>query len=177
MVTVNRRCHAKRCAWRFGAAASPRATLNDFPKCCQANACRCCPSRAALCGRRVRTCCARVGSTRERSRLSAGRAEPTAAFIGISINASFLPGSADPQASIYKEVVVSERHLNLEQLRKQARELLRLLLMGDEKALLRWDAQFGKRPQRFVLAHAQLVLAREAGFASWPRLKAEVCRQ
>jgi HEAT repeats len=67
---------------------------------------------------------------------------------------------------------VPDRRLNFEQLRNQARELLRQFRAGDPEALARWDAQFGRRPNVLRLAHAQVVLAREAGLPSWPRLKA-----
>jgi hypothetical protein len=69
---------------------------------------------------------------------------------------------------------VPDRRLNLEQLRNQARELLRQFRAGDAEALARCDAQFARRPNVLRLAHAQFVLAREAGFPSWPRLKAYV---
>jgi ankyrin repeat protein len=56
--------------------------------------------------------------------------------------------------------------MNLEQLRKQAKELVRAARAGDEEALSRLD---GREP---ILARAQLVLAREHGYASWPALVA-----
>jgi ankyrin repeat protein len=56
--------------------------------------------------------------------------------------------------------------MNLEQLRKQAKELVRAARAGDEAALARLD---GREP---ILARAQLVLAREHGYASWPALVA-----
>jgi ankyrin repeat protein len=56
--------------------------------------------------------------------------------------------------------------MNLEQLRKQAKELVRAARAGDEDALTRLD---GREP---ILARAQLVLAREHGYASWPALLA-----
>ena len=58
--------------------------------------------------------------------------------------------------------------MNLEQLRKQAKELVRSARSGDAEALRRLD---GLEP---VLARAQLVIARENGFASWPALVAAV---
>jgi hypothetical protein len=67
---------------------------------------------------------------------------------------------------------VSDRRLNLEQLRNQARDLLRQFRTADVEALVRWDAHFARRPKRLQLAHAQAVLAREAGLPSWPQLKA-----
>jgi len=54
--------------------------------------------------------------------------------------------------------------MNLEQLRKQAKELVRAARAGDEEALARLG---GREP---ILARAQLVLAREQGYASWPAL-------
>jgi ankyrin repeat protein len=54
--------------------------------------------------------------------------------------------------------------VNLEQLRKQAKELVRAVRAGDEDAL----ARLGDLPPK--LASAQLVLAREHGFRSWPEL-------
>jgi HEAT repeats len=69
---------------------------------------------------------------------------------------------------------VPDRRLNLERLRNQARDLLRQFRAADTEALARWDAHFERRPTVLQLAHAQAVLAREAGFPSWPRLKAYV---
>jgi hypothetical protein len=56
---------------------------------------------------------------------------------------------------------------SLEQLRKQAKDLLRLLQRGDPAARARLDA---RKPGigTPVLADVQLVLAREYGFDSWP---------
>jgi ankyrin repeat protein len=54
--------------------------------------------------------------------------------------------------------------MNLEQLRKQAKELVRSARAGDPDAL----ARFGDLPVQ--LASAQLVLAREHGYSSWPAL-------
>ncbi len=56
--------------------------------------------------------------------------------------------------------------MHLEQLRKQAKELVRAARAGDEEALARLG---GREP---ILARAQLVLAREHGYASWPALVA-----
>jgi ankyrin repeat protein len=54
--------------------------------------------------------------------------------------------------------------LNLEQLRKQAKDLVRAARAGDEGARTRLE---GLEP---ILASAQLVLAREHGYPSWPAL-------
>jgi len=62
---------------------------------------------------------------------------------------------------------------NLEQLRHQAKDLLAAARAGDADALARIHAV----SDRLQLASAQLALAREYGFASWPRLKREVERR
>jgi ankyrin repeat protein len=54
--------------------------------------------------------------------------------------------------------------MNLEQLRKQAKELVKAARTGDSEALER----LGSREP--ILANAQLALARENGYASWPAL-------
>jgi ankyrin repeat protein len=61
--------------------------------------------------------------------------------------------------------------MNLEQLRKQAKELVRAARAGDPDAL----ARLGDLPVR--LASAQLVLARDHGHASWPALVRVVVEQ
>jgi ankyrin repeat protein len=61
-------------------------------------------------------------------------------------------------------------HPNLDQLRHQAKDLLRAALAGDAGAI----ARLRHVSERLTLATAQLALAREHGFASWPRLKEEV---
>ena len=60
---------------------------------------------------------------------------------------------------------------SLEQLRKQAKDLLRDARRGDESALGR-VATLGRdvHGARITLADAQLVIAREHGFPSWPKL-------
>jgi hypothetical protein len=54
--------------------------------------------------------------------------------------------------------------MDLEQLRRQAKELVRAVRAGDPDEI----ARLGDLPPR--LASAQLVLAREHGYASWPAL-------
>ena len=61
-------------------------------------------------------------------------------------------------------------HPDLDQLRRQAKELLRAAQAGDAAAI----ARIGAVSDELTLAAAQLTLAREYGFASWPRLKEEV---
>jgi hypothetical protein len=62
---------------------------------------------------------------------------------------------------------------SLEFERKQARKLLNQMRKADSAALERAREQLGERvaaPERFKLADAQLLIAREYGFGSWPRL-------
>lgn len=54
--------------------------------------------------------------------------------------------------------------MNLEQLRKQAKELVKAARAGDERAV----ARLGRREP--ILARAQLVIAREQGYPSWATL-------
>lgn len=62
---------------------------------------------------------------------------------------------------------------DLEQLRHQAKDLLRAATTGDEAAL----ARIARVSARMGLAAAQLAVARGYGFASWARLKTEVDRR
>lgn len=62
---------------------------------------------------------------------------------------------------------------DLRQLRTQAKELLEAARAGEPDARARIDAV----SDRLMLASAQLAVAREYGFPSWPRLKAEVQRR
>jgi hypothetical protein len=63
---------------------------------------------------------------------------------------------------------------SLEYERKEAKALLRRLRAGDPDALVRARAMHpttdASHPERIRLADAQLVIAREYGFRSWPRL-------
>jgi hypothetical protein len=59
---------------------------------------------------------------------------------------------------------------NLDQLRRQARELLRAAADGEPSAQTRLRAV----SERITLSAAQLAVAREYGFASWPALRAGV---
>ena len=61
--------------------------------------------------------------------------------------------------------------MNLEQLRKQAKELVRAARAGEPEAL----ARLGDLPPQ--LASAQLVVAREHGSTSWPALVHELAEQ
>lgn len=61
---------------------------------------------------------------------------------------------------------------DLEQLRSQAKELLRALKSGDPDAQRRFQEALPEHDAK--LADAQCVIAREHGFASWPKLKDHV---
>lgn len=60
---------------------------------------------------------------------------------------------------------------HLDQLRRQARELQRAAAAGDDAARRQIHSVAASR---VTLASAQLAVARQYGFASWPRLTAEV---
>ena len=62
---------------------------------------------------------------------------------------------------------------DLDQLRHQAKDLLRAAQHGDPGATARIRAV----SDQLILSSAQLALAREYGFASWARLKLEVERR
>ena len=59
---------------------------------------------------------------------------------------------------------------SLEQLRKQAKDLLRAARGGDASALARITTGHGSPDVRITLADAQLAIARGHGFPSWPKL-------
>ena len=64
---------------------------------------------------------------------------------------------------------------DLERLRREARALQRACLAGDAEALRRLsNALPAAEPHELPLAKAQVVVARDYGFASWPALKAAV---
>ena len=57
---------------------------------------------------------------------------------------------------------------DLDQIKRQARELLKAFTAADPAAIAEVDAHFGSaRGETFALHDAQLVLARSYGFASW----------
>src|SRR5262245_62268870 len=63
---------------------------------------------------------------------------------------------------------------SLDSLRKQAKKLARDAAAGNGEAIARVHAQFPQRALPLSNRDAQLVIAREYGFAGWPDLKAEV---
>jgi len=75
--------------------------------------------------------------------------------------------------------------INLEQQRKRAKELRRAHGAGSVEAALRVVRHFPRArgqdaaqvlASQFTISDAQLVVAREAGFASWPELKHHIER-
>lgn len=75
---------------------------------------------------------------------------------------------------------LNDGRLNLEQQKKRAKELMKAVRMGAPEALARLQEQHprGERlaPAEAQLADAQAAIAREAGFASWAKLKAHTER-
>src|SRR5262245_20176542 len=68
-------------------------------------------------------------------------------------------------------------HPDLDQLRRQAKELLTAFRAGEANAVAEVrDRHPEADPTDFALHDAQLVLARSYGFESWPKLKAFVDR-
>ena len=66
-------------------------------------------------------------------------------------------------------------HTDLNQLKRQAKELLEAFRGGESATAAEVHAHYrGADAGTFTLHEAQLVLARAYGFASWPKLKAYV---
>ena len=63
---------------------------------------------------------------------------------------------------------------SLEQLKKRAKELLRAIRAADHAALERLHSHLARNASDATLADAQLVVARDHGFASWARLKRHI---
>src|ERR1044071_10436991 len=68
-------------------------------------------------------------------------------------------------------------HPSFESIRKQAKKLVRQFAAGDPDALVRVHTQLPNPTLPLSLRDAQLVLAREYGFAGWQDLRAVVLRQ
>jgi ankyrin repeat protein len=66
-------------------------------------------------------------------------------------------------------------HPDLDQLKRQAKELLRAFLADEPEATVEVHAHYTRADRTtFALHDAQLILARSYGFESWPKLKAFV---
>jgi ankyrin repeat protein len=89
-----------------------------------------------------------------------------------------------PQCAAGKELIVPRSHLptrtlrpqpDLEQLKRQAKDLLHAFKQGESAAVTEVNAHYHDAdPGTFALHDAQLVIARAYGFESWPKLKAYV---
>src|SRR5690349_2677484 len=66
---------------------------------------------------------------------------------------------------------------SLESLRKQAKQLARAVAAGDAEAIARARVHLPHVEQALTQRNAQLVIAREYGFAGWPDLTAEVSKR
>ena len=66
---------------------------------------------------------------------------------------------------------------SLDSLRKQAKKLARDIAAGDTAAIARARAQLGNVDPPLTQRNAQLVIAREYGYAGWPDLTADVRRR
>src|SRR6266436_6321589 len=93
---------------------------------------------------------------------------------------SFLPGLADT-GRVRKELIVTNptrklrEHPDLNQLKRQAKELLAAFAARDAEAVAEVNAHYrGADPATFALHDALLVIARSYGFDSWPKLKAYI---
>jgi hypothetical protein len=86
----------------------------------------------------------------------------------------------DPLSPVVRTGHTKEAVVNLEQQKKKARELLRAIRSGNAEASARlrryhqrWQGvDEATLRQQVALHDAQFALAREQGFASWPKLKA-----
>src|SRR5215468_9142201 len=66
---------------------------------------------------------------------------------------------------------------SLESLRKQAKKLARDVAKGDDEAVARVRTQIPNVDMPLTQRNAQLVIAREYGFAGWQDLTAEVSKR
>src|SRR4029079_537573 len=77
--------------------------------------------------------------------------------------------------SKYPPARAMREHPDLEQLKRQAKELLEAYRAEQAEAVLEVSAHLpAAAPDTFALHDAQFVLARSYGFESWPKLKAAV---
>jgi uncharacterized protein len=81
-----------------------------------------------------------------------------------------LARARDPRGEVMPDLPARP---DLDQLRHQAKDLLKAAQRGEPEAIQRMQAVAERR----TLANAQLAVAREYGFASWPRVKREVERR
>jgi hypothetical protein len=87
--------------------------------------------------------------------------------------AVFFQGLVADSGSEEKAMRQLPQRPDLDQLRRQARELLRAAGNGDRSAIRR----IGAISKPLTLSAAQLAVAREYGFPTWARMKTEVERR
>jgi ankyrin repeat protein len=96
---------------------------------------------------------------------------------------SFRPELADTGQAKRKELTVNQsfptrtlrEHPDIDQLKRQAKELLDAFLGGEHEAVAEVNSHYRAADlAMFALHDAQLVIARAYGFESWPKLKAYV---
>src|SRR5690242_7024563 len=92
---------------------------------------------------------------------------------------SFLPDQRTTGAAGKELMMTIHRTLppnpDLDQLKRQAKELLKAFVAGKPEAVAEVNAWYRRAdPASFALHDAQLVMARAHGFDSWPKLKAHV---
>jgi ankyrin repeat protein len=92
---------------------------------------------------------------------------------------SFLPDQRTTGAAGKELMMTIHRTLppnpDLDQLKRQAKELLEAFVAGKPEAVAEVNAWYRRAdPASFALHDAQLVMARAHGFDSWPKLKAHV---
>src|SRR5256885_1535615 len=92
----------------------------------------------------------------------------------------FQPGISGTPANMKGGLVTPSKflplHSSFESIRKQAKKLARQFAAADADALTRVHAQLPAPALPLSLRDAQLVLAREHGFAGWQDLRAAVLR-
>ncbi|MDH5693205.1 MAG: DUF1835 domain-containing protein, partial [Gammaproteobacteria bacterium] len=66
------------------------------------------------------------------------------------------------------------KRLSLEKLKKEAKDLLKEIKSGEKEALERVEQHYHKTTEQYQLADTQLIIARENGLPSWPKLKAHI---
>src|SRR5262249_52469455 len=116
--------------------------------------------------------CGRLPAAREGATGRAGRTESAPAQVRDAGPQDRLqPGrNAGPGSVRRRDMSQLPARSDLDQLRRQARELYRAALGGDAGALQRLRQISGT----VALSTAQLAIAHDYGFPSWPQLEAEV---
>jgi len=85
----------------------------------------------------------------------------------------FKPTRLDARMLVSSSGIVVRR-LSLEKLKKDAKDLFKQIKRGDAEVLSRLAQHHNKPANEIKLADAQLMIARENGLPSWPKLKTHV---